>query len=137
MALLLTILRIARLYIGVVILAVLFYCINFSFTNPINPMYPDTGIIKSKASDNHGFYLNVEFEKSGFISLSATRNEYFKHEVGDKVKYDLYSTTSFTYKLTWITGVVSLGVVTIIPFILLVMYLLHGPTFLKKYYETA
>ena len=66
--------------------------------------FQDCGVVVSKSADEirikHGhrteLYLNVQFEKQGFVSKSVTPTTYFKHYKGDRVCFDcMYEVNKF------------------------------------------
>lgn len=86
------------------------YCIVFTVIEPISPMITDTGIVISKGGLISGeiistqFILNVKFNKSGFQSINTDQQTYYKHNVGDKITYDIKGETNLIHTITWSFG---------------------------------
>lgn len=90
-----------RLILGLIILFILLryaiICVSYFISTPQHIYYKDCGVIKSKSTDEvaikHGtsteLYLNVQFEKTGFIAMEVGPTTYFKFQKGNKVCFDL------------------------------------------------
>lgn len=97
----------------------------------LNPTYKDCGIVLSKSLDEiaikHGtktqLYLNIKFEKSGFMSMECSPTEYFSTSVGHRKCYDLPAQQSGFYLITKLVGCLVIYFVLSFAVIFFIIYL--------------
>jgi hypothetical protein len=109
------------------------YCILYFFTNEIHPKYKDCGIIESKSTDEvaikHGtrtdLYLNIQFEKSGFKSISVDPTTYFKSKKGEYVCFNLKQDMTFSHHLKMMVALLTLVILVMVLIIGFIYYLFN------------
>jgi hypothetical protein len=111
------------------ILSFLGYSVCYLLMNDTNPTYVDCGVVKSKSSSEvsikHGseteLYLNIDFDKSGFISKKTAPTTYFSNSVGDRVCFDIKETTTFNHRLLSTIGFIMCGLLFLLSVVLFLM----------------
>lgn len=119
----------------------LIYCMCFCLIHEARPTYLDSGKIISKSADEvhikhrsrTNLYLNVQFDRTGFISVLVDPSTYFYHKVGDTIQFNLNRETSVMYSLNHIIGIMSICLILFILFIALLIYLFPFESGVKKY----
>lgn len=97
-----------------IILIFLVYCLYNFIVAARDPSYLDCGEVVSKSADevaikrgvNTRLYLNVQFNKSGFRSVSCNPTTYFSKKVGDNVCFELERDFGTWHRLSIVIGLI-------------------------------
>ncbi len=125
--------NVIKIILAITLFCYLCYCVTYFTQHSLIENYQDCGIIRSKSTDEiaikHGthteLYLNIEFRKNGFRSMSVSPTTYFKHNRGESVCFDFQNRHSISHDIKWLVGLLTIIISIIILLVLFFKWLFN------------